>query len=154
QSCHMKPTGLMSNLAPGKGGIARDPGTLSNHRFFDSSLETMLRRCVRLEVRLTQEGGNSRAVVELQTRDVGHRVPTGFVDRHLLLAAEASTTSGELLQLRSGPLLPARAGLGWAGLAGRIYGKQLRGLGGAELAPFWRADPEFLDTRLRPDSIE
>jgi hypothetical protein len=81
-------------------------------------------------------------------------VPTGFIDRHLLLVVDASAASGERLRLRSGPRLPSRAGAGWAGLPGRIYGKQLRALDSTELAPFWRADPEFLDTRLRPDSAE
>src|SRR5262249_31537693 len=33
QDCHMAPTGLLTNLAPGKGGIPRDPKTLANHRF-------------------------------------------------------------------------------------------------------------------------
>ena len=31
QSCHMAPTGLMTNIAPGKGGIERNPFTLASH---------------------------------------------------------------------------------------------------------------------------
>ena len=49
QSCHMTPTGSMSNIAPGHGGIRRDPATLGNHRFFDGSQLNMLRRCLKLE---------------------------------------------------------------------------------------------------------
>jgi hypothetical protein len=154
QSCHMTPTGSMTNLAPGKGGIERDPSTLANHRFLDSSLVAMLRKSVRLEVRLTEDGGHSHALVELRTQDVGHRIPTGFIDRHLLLVVESCAADGRHLPIQSGPRLPSRAGPEIAGLAGKIYGKQLRGLDGAELAPFWRADPEFVDTRLHPDAIE
>jgi hypothetical protein len=154
QSCHMTPTGRMTNLAPGRGGIERDPATLANHRFFDRSLEAMLRGSVRLEVRLTHEGEDAKTVVELRTHDVGHRVPTGFVDRHLLLVVEANAANGDRLEVRSGPRLPARAGRGWAGLPGRVYGKQLRSPDGGELVPFWRADTELVDTRLYPDSLE
>ena len=48
QDCHMKPTGKMTNMAPGHGGVERDPMTLANHRFFDGSREDMLRRCLQL----------------------------------------------------------------------------------------------------------
>ena len=51
QDCHMKPTGRMTNIAPGHGGLRRDPATLANHRFFDGSQADMLRRCVQVSAR-------------------------------------------------------------------------------------------------------
>ena len=39
QDCHMKPTARMTNIAPGHGGIRRDPSTLANHTFWDGSQE-------------------------------------------------------------------------------------------------------------------
>src|SRR5205823_9129509 len=90
QDCHMKPTGTMTNIAPGKGGIERDPQTLANHRFFAGSREEMLRRCLR--VSLEREG--DRVTVEVRVDGVGHRVPTGFIDRQLLLTVEARDGNG------------------------------------------------------------
>src|SRR5262249_37185986 len=86
QSFHMAPTGGMTNMAPGKGGLERDPATLGNHRFFMGSQGDMLRRCLRLDVRLHPNG---RAEVAVQADAVGHRVPTGFIDRNLILVLEA-----------------------------------------------------------------
>ena len=48
QSCHTAPTGRLTNLAPGKGGVERDPRTLGNHAFVADSLDDMLRRCLRV----------------------------------------------------------------------------------------------------------
>ena len=39
QDCHMAPTGRMTNIAPGNGGVERDPATLANHVFFDGGQE-------------------------------------------------------------------------------------------------------------------
>src|SRR5207244_3382643 len=85
QSCHMAPTGRLTNLAPGHGGIDRDPRTLGNHRFFRGSQAQMLRACVRVATSLRRERGEVRAEVCVRAEGVGHRVPTGFIDRHLLL---------------------------------------------------------------------
>src|SRR6185312_5640743 len=85
QHCHMKPTGKLHNFAPGAGGIDRDPMTLGNHSFWDGSQGAMLRRCLKLDV--TRDGPT--LTVSLTAAGVGHRVPTGFVERQLLLVVEA-----------------------------------------------------------------
>src|SRR5205823_3540611 len=85
QSCHMAPTGALTNLAPGKGGIERDPATLANHRFFAGSQQEMLRRCLHVTIEVASSGAGVRADVEVRAEQVGHRVPTGFVDRHVVL---------------------------------------------------------------------
>ena len=61
QDCHMKPTGRMSNMAPGHGGIERDPHTLANHRFFAGSQEAMLRRAVKASVKFERRPDGVRA---------------------------------------------------------------------------------------------
>jgi hypothetical protein len=66
--------------------------------------------------------------------NVGHAVPTGFPDRNLLLVMQAFDGDGR--ELPCG--------------ATRLYAKQLVGQDGKSPAPFWRADPAFRDTRLRP----
>src|SRR5207247_1904680 len=85
QSCHMAPSGALTNIAPGNGGLPRDPATLANHRFFAPSQEEMLRRCLHLSVAFASSSTGVHGQVELRAEQVGHRVPTGFVDRHLVL---------------------------------------------------------------------
>jgi hypothetical protein len=150
QTCHMAPTGRLTNLAPGKGGLRRDPATLANHRFFAGDREAMLRRALHLRLQLSADGEAIRARVELHALDVGHRLPTGFVDHHLLLVVEPLAADGRRLAARGGDVLPARAGAALAGVPGRLYAKQLVDFEGRGPVPFWRAAPEALDTRLVP----
>jgi hypothetical protein len=150
QDCHMAPTGAMTNLAPGHGGLERDPRTLGNHRFFDGSQAQMLRRCLRASAVLRREGGEVRAAVRLGAEGAGHRVPTGFIDRHLILAVEGRAADGRVLGPRRGPALPAAAGPELAGKPGRLYAKLLKDFDGRSPVPFWRADPDPADNRLTP----
>jgi len=150
QSCHMAPTGTFTNLAPGQGGLPRDPLTLSNHRFFAGSQADMLRRCLNVAVTLTPGADGLRAEVAVKADQVGHRVPTGFIDRHLVLVVEGLTADSQPVRLRTGPTLPAVAGKEVAGLPGRLYAKLLRDFAGQSPVPFWRADPAAVDTRLQP----
>jgi hypothetical protein len=150
QTCHMAPTGTLTNLAPGQGGIPRDPKTLGNHRFFVGSQADMLRRCLKVSVVLTPEDGGLRAVVAVRAEDVGHRVPTGFVDRNLLLVVDGIDGDGKPVTQYKGPSLPEVAGRELAGRPGRLYAKLLKDFDGHSPAPFWRADPKMIDTRLVP----
>jgi hypothetical protein len=155
QDCHMKPTGRLTNLAPGKGGIERDPSTLGNHRFFDGSQADMLRRCVRVagEVRPGADADSVRATVSVRVEGVGHRVPTGFIDRHLLLVVEGFGADGKPVEARSGPTLPSLAGEELTGKSGRLFGRVLKDFDGRSPAPFWRADSDPEDTRLVPGQV-
>lgn len=151
----MKPTGRMSNFAPGHGGIARDPSTLPNHRFFDGSQEAMLRRAVRASVRFERQPDRVRARVQLWAEGVGHRLPTGFVDRHLVLVVEGRTAEDRAVPLRAGPKLPAMVGDELAGRPGRLYARLLRDFEGRTPVPFWLASPDPApDTRLVPGKVE
>ena len=155
QDCHMKPSGRMTNIAPGHGGIDRDPLTLSNHLFFDGSQETMLRRAVKASATFQRGGDGVRATVRVWTEGAGHRVPTGFIDRNLLLVVEGRTSDDRPLAALAGPRLPALAGPQWAGQPGRLYARILRDLDGHSPAPFWSAAPETpIDTRLKPDDAD
>ena len=51
QTCHMTPTGTMTNFAPEAGGIRREPDTLASHTFLPGGLEAMLRKCLQLTCR-------------------------------------------------------------------------------------------------------
>jgi len=149
QSCHMAPSGNMTNIARGTGGIERDPHTLASHVFPGSQVE-MLRRC--LKVNVSRAG--HRVVVEVRADNVGHRVPTGFIDRNLVLVVEASDQNGKPLPLVNGPRLPVSAGKKIAGLPGRLYAKQLHDPVGRSPIPFWLPHGEMIDTRLLPDRAD
>jgi hypothetical protein len=154
QSCHMAPTGKMTNIAPGHGGIERDAMTLGNHRFFAGSQLDMLRRCLKLTATAERTRHGLRVDIALSVDGVGHRVPTGFVDRQLILVVEpiGGTPNRALL---AGPTLPDTAGSALAGRPGRLYAKVLRDGDGRSPAPFWRADPDYLlDTRLTPGETD
>jgi hypothetical protein len=143
----MKPTGTMHNVAPGRGGIDRDPRTLGNHVFWDKSQLDMLRRCLTLDV----ETGRQTVVVRLVARGVGHRVPTGFIDRQLLLVVDAFDQAGRAVPLNRGSTLPAAAGPSLAGRPGHLYARLLKDETGRSPVPFWRALPDPVDTRLVPE---
>jgi hypothetical protein len=148
QGCHMRPTGRLTNIAPGKGGIERDPLTLASHRL-PGSQEEMLRRCLRAEVTCRSADGQLRVEVTLRAEQVGHRVPTGFIDRHLLLIVQAFDHEGAPVPLTQGPRLPAAAGR-WSGQPGWLYGKLLRDERGHAPLPFWLPGSAMADTRLYP----
>jgi hypothetical protein len=149
QDCHMTPTGKLSNLAPGKGGIARDPRTLASHTFPGGTAE-MLRRCLRLSVVVRQADSGVRAEVEVRAENVGHCVPTGFIDRNLILVVEGRDAAGKLVALREGSKLPPAAGKALAGRPGFLYAKLLPGPTGKGPVPFWVEHGEMNDTRLSP----
>jgi hypothetical protein len=154
QDCHMTPTGTMTNIAPGHGGIERDPETLGNHRFFAPDRDTMLRRCIQVDARATRQAGLVRATVRVVAENVGHRVPTGFIDRHLILVVGAFAADGKPVVARSGPKLPDATGPELTGQAGQLFAKLLIGRDGKAPAPFWLAGGEPEDSRLSPGRAE
>jgi hypothetical protein len=149
QTCHLASTGQMTNIAPGHGGIERDPSTLGNHRFFRGSQLEMLQGALRLSAKVDRDGESQRLEVSLRADGAGHRVPTGFLDRHLLLVVTAEDAAGKAVQAMSGPVLPDAAGKELAGTSGRIYAKGYVDPQGQPI-PFWQAGGESRDNRLVP----
>jgi len=154
QQCHMAPTRKMTNIAPGKGGIRRDPGTLGNHHFFDGSQLDMLRKCLKLEASARPAVTGVELDISLTAQSVGHSVPTGFIDRQVILLVEAFA-GNKGVGLVQGPTLPEVMGPGEAGRPGLLYAKVLLDEKGKGPVPFWRADPASLkDTRLKPGQTD
>ena len=145
QRCHMAPTGRLSNIAPGHGGIERDPKTLASHSLPGATRE-MLKKCLQLTTRLL--GGAVQ--VTLTADEVGHAVPTGFIDRHLVLAVEGLDQMDKPVTLLEGPRLPAAAGKMFQGKPGVLYAKVLIGEDGRTPLPFWIPPIEVKDNRLHP----
>jgi hypothetical protein len=100
-------------------------------------------------VQWRKDGGRLRVDVTLRAEQVGHRVPTGYIDRHLLLVVDAFDRGGGAVPLLAGSVLGAPAG-DLAGRAGWLYGKLLTGAKGEAPLPFWAAGSEMHDTRLAP----
>jgi hypothetical protein len=151
QACHMKPTGRTSNIAPGRGGLERDPMTLSNHAFWDGGQEQMLRRCLHLDAGARRGAGSVEVRIVLEAQGVGHRVPTGFIDRQVILVVEAVSREGRPVAPASGPTLPQAVGPTLKGKAGKLYARLLEDAEGRAPVPFWRAQFAPIDTRLLPD---
>ncbi|HEV7221728.1 MAG TPA: carboxypeptidase regulatory-like domain-containing protein [Pirellulales bacterium] len=159
QTCHMTPTGALTNIAPGAGGIDRDPKTLASHQLLPGGREAMLKKCLKLSVAARPapariDAGIAAGIdiqVELLARDVGHCVPTGFIDRHLALAVEAFGAGGQIVDAISGPRLPDAAGRALSGRPGRLFARLLSDAEGRSPVPFWRAGATFDDTRLAPE---
>jgi hypothetical protein len=150
QDCHMKPTGQLTNISPGHGGVERDPATLANHRFFDHDQRAMLTRCLKLNLNCAANANSVRATATVLASHVGHRVPTGLPDRNLILIVEAFDVDGRPLGATSGPILSSLAGSEWQGKPGKLFAKVLKDWEGRSPAPFWTAASEFDDSRLEP----
>ena len=145
----MTPTGAMTNIAPGKGGAERKASTLASHPM-PGAESGMLRKAISLSVKTTGDARGQRVEIEIIARNVGHRVPTGFVDRQLILVVHAVDEQNNRVELLRGPLLPRSAGK-WSGYAGALYAKQLVGANNRAPSPFWLPVFDVTDTRLKPE---
>ncbi|MFO0816705.1 MAG: carboxypeptidase regulatory-like domain-containing protein [Pirellulales bacterium] len=154
QSCHMTPTGQMTRMASGDDAPDRSPETLASHQLFARGIESMLRRAVRTTAHWKRSSSPSESIeatLRIVAEDVGHRVPTGFIDRHLVLRVEAYDAAGHPARQTMGPQLPVFTGLDDAGKPGRLFARILRDPAGHSPAPFWRPGVvETEDSRLIP----
>lgn len=148
----MTPTGQMTNIAKDRGGMERNPHTLGNHRFWNGSQRSMLKSCLKVDVQTKRMEDQVKVMVAMKTNGVGHRVPTGFIDRHLILVIEGQDTKGKVIDaLTADSRLPSIVGVDLENRPGRLYAKRLIDADGQSPAPFWRPGVSILeDTRLKP----
>jgi hypothetical protein len=147
QNCHQAPSGTMTNIAPGHGGVERRPDTLASHTMPGGTLE-MLRSCLELSVQIT----GPRVDVVVRASQAGHRVPTGFPERHLVLSVQAYAAKNAC-KLTSGPVLPTRAG-DRAMQPGKLFARHLAAPTSETPVEFWQLPIEREDTRLRPGTAD
>jgi hypothetical protein len=114
----------------------------------------MLRKALRVNTTIRREGGSLQTEVQVVAHGVGHRVPTGFLDRHLLLVVEAFDEANRLVPPRGGTTLPAVAGGELVGRAGRLFGRLRSDFAGHAPVPFWRGGNDGEDTRLTPEVVD
>ena len=161
QECHMPAPTLidgiaMTNVAPGRGGIERDPNTLRSHAQLGASDVKFLQNAVTMEVQAISSADRVTVDVAITNDRTGHHVPTGSPLRHLILLVEAVDDSGASLVLQDGPELPTWCGEGvrsegnYAGLPGVAYAKVLEELW-TEISPsgaYWNPTRIVSDNRI------
>ena len=161
QQCHMPSPTLVNgvplrNIAPGNGGVDRDPASIHAHTFPGSLSLDLLTNAVRLDARARMEAGRVTASVTVTNDRTGHHVPTDSPLRQMILLVRAFDAAGEQLAQLSGPRIPSWGGAGdpqkgcLAGLPGKGFAKILQELW-TEVAPtgaYWNQTRLLSDTRL------
>lgn len=150
QDCHMAAAADVGNMAPGRGGIDRDAATLSDHSLCgDASPRYRDALVLTVDARPTEAG--IRVNLMIDAAAVGHAVPTGFVDRHVVLLVDAADAAGLEVAVLDGPRIPVHAGESVAGRPGCLFAKTLTDSAGRLPAPLWAASAVHADTRIKPD---
>lgn len=163
QNCHTpSPTisdgKVLTNVAPGKGGIERDPLTIHAHTFPGASSESLLQDALTMKVEAEEEGGLVRVTVNITNDKTGHSVPSDSPLRHLILLVEATNSESSRLPFLHGEQIPAWGGVGdvengyYAGLPGKAFAKVLEELW-TEISPsgaYWNPTRIVSDNRLVP----
>jgi hypothetical protein len=161
QQCHMPaPTILngrpITNVAPGMGGVERDPLTIHAHTFPGGSSTDLLQEAVTMTGSATRFSDRIRIDVTLENDLTGHSVPTDSPLRQMILLVRATDSRGRELPQLDGSTIPEAGGVGdrargyYAGLPGRIYAKTLMEVW-TEVSPtgsYWNPTRLVEDTRL------
>jgi hypothetical protein len=125
QTCHMPSDGVMTNVAPGMGGVERDPMTIHAHTQPGAADEELLQNTVTMALNARQVTNRIRVTVAITNTGAGHHVPTDFPGRHMILTVFATDGYGQDLTQQSGPAVPNWGGP-QAGLPGKAFAKVLR----------------------------
>ncbi len=161
QQCHMPaPTYLegqpITNVAPGKGGIERDPMSIHAHTFPGASSEELLQNAVSMTVATALADQRLVIRVTLTNDKTGHHVPTDSPLRQLILLVKATGSQAGPLTFLTGPTIPEWGGVGdpqagyYAGLPGQGYAKILEEIW-TYLTPsgaYWNPTRILSDNRL------
>ena len=161
QQCHMPaPTlvdGLaLTNVAPGNGGIERDPLTIHAHTFPGAASVPLLQNAASLEASARLAGDRLEVDVRIVNDRTGHHLPTDSPLRQVILLVRGQDGTGQPLALLAGPVLPDWLGVGdpargyYAGLPGMAFAKVLRELwtGLAPIGAYWNPTTIETDTRI------
>jgi hypothetical protein len=161
QDCHTPaPTILngnpLTNVAPGKGGVERDPLTIHAHTFPGASSQQLLQNSLTMQTTASRVGDKTLVEVSLINDQTGHHIPTDSPLRHLILVIEVKNEQGQPLPQIEGERLPRWAGVGdpqkgyYAGLPGKAFAKILAELW-TDIEPsgaYWNPTRVVQDNRL------
>jgi hypothetical protein len=149
QACHMAAAADVTNMAPGHGGIPRPSSSLSDHSLRGPASRTY-ENSLSVSLAITRGERRVRVQVSIDASLVGHGVPTGFIDKHLILVVEAFDENGCSVPQVDGPRIPEYAGESVAGRAGGLFGRVLTGSQGERPEVFWNSVVQDQDTRILP----
>lgn len=161
QNCHTPaPTILngkaLTNVAPGKGGVERDPNTIHAHTFPGATSQELLQNALTMKVSASRMREKIQVEVSLTNDKTGHHVPTDSPLRHMILLVQAVDEAGKELAQLEGGQVPEWGGVGdsekgyYAGLPGKGYAKILQELW-TYVAPsgaYWNHTRLLEDNRL------
>jgi hypothetical protein len=161
QQCHMPaPTILdgqpLTNVAPAKGGVERDPLTIPAHTFPGASSTDLLQNAVTMTADAARVGKEIVVTVTIFNNLTGHHVPTDSPLRQMILLVDAHNGQGQALPLQDGSVVPDWGGEGdpahgyYAGLPGKGYAKVLKELW-TEASPtgaYWNPTVIVSDNRI------
>ena len=161
QQCHMPSPAIldgeqMTNVAPGAGGVERDPLTIHAHTQPGAADEKLLQNAVTMTVDAGFQDDSVTVQVNITNDLTGHHVPTDSPLRHLILLVQATDAEGNALEQTRGETVPEWCGVGdpsdgcYAGLPGKAYAKVLQELW-TEVSPtgaYWNQTRVLSDTRL------
>ena len=161
QQCHMPAPSVlegetMTSVAPGKGGVERDPRTIHAHLGLGAMPEELLQNAVTMTTTAVLEGRTVVVRVDITNDQTGHHVPTDFPGRHLILLVLAADANGNPLTQLDGPTVPEWGGVGdpgegyYAGLPGKAFAKVLEETW-TQISPsaaYWNPTRVLSDNRL------
>jgi len=149
QTCHMPPDGIMTNVAPGMGGVERDPLTIHAHSMPGAASQTLLQNTVAMSLTAQMSYPEIEASVTITNVLAGHDVPTDHPGRHMILTILATDNNGISLLQTSGPVVPFWGGA-QSGLPGKAYAKVLQDAlsGQYPVVSYWKQAFIRSDNRL------
>ncbi len=160
QTCHMKPDGIMTNFAPGNGGVERDPSTIPSHLMTGSRDTTILKNSVSMKISVSQIKDTVKVMVTINNDKTGHHVPSDHSARNMILLVSAKTLSGNSLQFIKGEKVPSWGGIGnvsngnYYDLPGKGFAKIFEDISGISPAPQWRPGRILSDNRIKAFSTD
>jgi hypothetical protein len=161
QQCHMPSPSvidgcMITNIAPGKGGVDRDPDTIHAHLQLGAKDKDFLRNAVSMYVCGFSDGQSVNVTVTIVNDNTGHHVPTDSPLRHLILLVDVRDQAGGRLEQMEGGELPDWCGIGeeengyYASLPGKTFAKILENkwTGTYPTAAYWNHTRVIQDNRI------
>lgn len=156
QDCHMPSSGAEFFAHPEKGGLKRNPDTITSHRMPGARDIDLLQNSVSLSLEAEKLTEGIRVKTKIVNDLTGHHVPTDSPLRHLILVVRAYDSDASELSLKEGPVLPEWCGVGnpaegcYAGLPGKVFIKLIEEewTGISPTSAYWNPGRIVMDTRL------
>jgi len=161
QQCHMPSPTLyngdaVTNIAPGNGGVERNPSTIHAHLQRGPNDEVFMQKSLAMNVSAAIDNNTVVVTVTITNDNTGHHIPTDSPLRHLILVVEAADSQDQLLDQIDGSTVPQWGGIGdpsqgyYAGLPGKGYAKILQELW-TQISPtgaYWNHTRIVSDNRI------